>query len=119
VLVLAALEDTVNNKNADNIKAKIVLELANGPVSYDAYKELSDKEVAVVPDILANSGGVIVSYLEWFQNKNGEHWSEDKVNRELEDYLVKATNRVLERMKKDGLTLKEAAFTEAISRLIS
>jgi glutamate dehydrogenase (NADP+) len=101
------------------VKSGIVLELANGPVSYDAYKSLSHKGAVVVPDILANSGGVIVSYLEWIQNKNGEHWPEDRVNRELENHLVKATEKVVSRMQKDGMTLKEAAFAEAITRLES
>jgi glutamate dehydrogenase/leucine dehydrogenase len=117
VLVLAALEDAVNQENVRNIKAKIVLELGNGPVSYEAYEDLSKREVAVVPDILANSGGVIVSYLEWYQNKNSEKWTEDKVNRELERYLVSAADKVYARTQKDGMTLKEAAFAEAISKL--
>lgn len=117
VLVLAALENAANDKNASDIKAKLVLELANGPVSYDAYKQLSAKGITVVPDILANSGGVIVSYLEWVQNKAGEHWTEAKVNKELEKYLVEATNKVYTRMQKDNLTLKEAAFAEAITKL--
>jgi glutamate dehydrogenase len=119
VLVLAALEDAITEENTDQVKAKIVVELANGPVTYDAYKILDDKKIQVVPDILANSGGVIVSYLEWLQNKNGEHWPEDKVNRELENYLVKATDKVIERMQKDDMTLKEAAFAEAIKKLIN
>jgi glutamate dehydrogenase len=117
VLVLAALEDSVNDKNAKDIKAKIVLELANGPVSYDAYKYLSHKGIVVVPDILANSGGVIVSYLEWVQNKKAEHWTEAKVNAELEKYLVEATNKVYGRAQEDNLTFKEAAFAEAIVKL--
>jgi glutamate dehydrogenase/leucine dehydrogenase len=117
VLVMAALEDAVNDKNADENKAKVVLELANGPVSYDAYKKLSDKDISVIPDILANSGGVIVSYLEWVQNKKGEHWAEHKVNAELEKYLVSAADKVYERYQSDKLTLKEAAFAEAITKL--
>jgi glutamate dehydrogenase/leucine dehydrogenase len=119
VLVLAALENSVNKTNQQNIKAKIVLELANGPVSYDAYKSLNERDIKDVPDILANSGGVIVSYLEWAQNKNGEHWPVDRVNRELENHLVRATDKVYERSEKDGMTLKEAAFAEAISKLVS
>jgi glutamate dehydrogenase/leucine dehydrogenase len=119
VLVLAALENSVNDQNVGNIKAKIVLEMANGPVSYDAYKFLSSKDVKVVPDILANSGGVIVSYLEWYQNKHNEHWTEDKVNKELEKYLVKATDQVYSLARKDHLTLKEAAFAAAITKLNS
>ena len=118
VLVLAALEDAVTDKNVSQVKAKIVLELANGPVSYDAYKKLSADGKIVVPDILANAGGVIVSYLEWLQNKNEEHWPEDKVNRELENYLVKATDEVYAVSKEKNLTLTEAAFAVAIKRLI-
>jgi glutamate dehydrogenase/leucine dehydrogenase len=117
VLVLAALEDVVNRDNVDDVKAKIVLELGNGPVSYEAYESLSERGVAVIPDILANSGGVIVSYLEWYQNKNKEKWTEEKVNNELEKYLVEATDKVHERMQNDNMTLKEAAFAEAISKL--
>jgi len=119
VLVLAALEDSVNKDNQKDIKAGMVLELANGPVSYDAYKALSAREVIDVPDILANSGGVTVSYLEWDQNKKGEHWSENKVNAELEKYLTDATNAVYKRMENSDMTMKEAAFAEAITKLLS
>lgn len=117
VLVLAALEDAVTNENTGQLKAKVVLELANGPVTYDAYKELSSNGIVDVPDILANAGGVIVSYLEWVQNRNGEQWPEDKVNRELENHLVEAADKVYSRMRKDKMTLKEAAFAEAIVKL--
>lgn len=119
VLVLAALEDALNDDNAVRVRSSIVLELANGPVTYGAYKKLSDRGITVVPDILANSGGVVVSYLEWVQNKKGEHWPEQKVNKELDRYLVAATNRIYQRVEKDNLTLKEAAIAEAISKLIS
>ncbi len=117
VLVLAALEDAVGDKNVGEIKTKIVLELANGPVAYDAYKSLSQKGITDIPDILANSGGVIVSYLEWLQNKKNQQWSEAKVNQELEKLLVAATGKVYARMQKNDLTLKEAAFAEAIAKL--
>jgi glutamate dehydrogenase/leucine dehydrogenase len=121
ILVLAALENAVNEDNVSQIKADIVLEMANGPVTYEGYKKLVAKQTQVIPDILANSGGVIVSYLEWAQNKAGEHWPEDKVNRELENYLMKATDKVYEimNMKDKDLTLKEAAFAAAIERLTS
>jgi glutamate dehydrogenase/leucine dehydrogenase len=119
VLVLAALENSVTEENAADVKAKIVLELANGPVSYGAYKKMTGKGIIDLPDILANSGGVIVSYLEWVQNKNGEHWSEDKVNREMENYLVKASDKIYERSQKEDMSIKEAAFAEAIVRLTS
>jgi glutamate dehydrogenase/leucine dehydrogenase len=117
VLVLAALENAVDEDNVDQVKAKIVLELANGPVTYGAYRKLANSNIQDVPDILANAGGVVVSYLEWKQNKAGEHWDEDKVNTELERLLTEATDKVYRRMQKDGLTLKEAAFAEAITKL--
>jgi glutamate dehydrogenase (NAD(P)+) len=119
VLVLAALENAVNDKNVGDIKARVVLELANGPVSYGAYKTMSRRNIVDVPDILANSGGVIVSYLEWAQNKQGEHWPQDRVNRELANNLVQATDKVFERSQKDDMTVKEAAFAEAIVQLTS
>lgn len=119
VLVLGALENAVKEDNVDKVKAKMVLELANGPVTYDAYKSLNEKGISDIPDILANAGGVIVSYLEWVQNKAGEHWTEDRVNKELEKYLKNATRQVYERSRMDQLPFKEAAFTEAIVRLIS
>jgi glutamate dehydrogenase len=119
VLVLAALENSVNKQNVNDIKAKLVLELANGPVSYEAYKTLGREKIIDVPDILANSGGVIVSYLEWVQNKQGEHWPEDRVNRELENHLVKAADQVYERSQSANMTVKEAAFAVAIEQLIS
>jgi glutamate dehydrogenase len=118
VLVLAALENAVTDANVESIKAKVVLELGNGPITYSAYKKLSRRGVADVPDILANSGGVIVSYLEWYQNMHQEKWDEAKVNQELEKYLVSATDKVYQRTK-DDMTLKEAAFAEAISKLVS
>jgi glutamate dehydrogenase/leucine dehydrogenase len=119
ILVLAALEDAVNAKNVEQVKSNMVLELGNGPVSYEAYKEFVKRQIVDIPDILANSGGVIVSYLEWVQNKNGESWSEDKVNRELENLLVEASDKVYARSQKDNLTIKEAAFAEAMSMLVS
>lgn len=118
ILVLSALEDAVDENNAGEIKAKYVLELANGPVTYAGYENLTTRGVMDIPDILANAGGVIVSYLEWDQNKKGQHWSEAKVNKELEKYLVDAAGKVYARSKKDDMPLKEAAFAEAISRLI-
>lgn len=119
VLVLAALGNAITGDNVDTVKAKIILELANGPVDEEAYKQLSSKGVVVVPDILANSGGVIVSYLEWLQNKKNEHWPEAKVNKKLEDYLTKATREISLRAERDNMTLKEAAFAVAIKRLVS
>lgn len=118
ILVLAALGDVVNESNMKHVKAKIILELANGPVSEKAYAYLNKKGVLIIPDILANAGGVIVSYLEWVQNKSKEHWSEEKVNKKLEDYLEAATDKAYSLSRKESITLKEAAITLALQRIL-
>jgi glutamate dehydrogenase/leucine dehydrogenase len=118
VLVLAALGDAVTEKNMKDVKAKIVLELANGPVSERAYDYLTKQGVLVIPDVLANAGGVIVSYLEWLQNRQGEQWSEDKVNKELERYMSTAVTQAYKYSQEHKLPLKEAAFAIAIKRIL-
>ncbi len=117
VLVLAALGNSVTSKNMKNIKAKIIVELANGPVDEKAFNYLSKKGVVILPDIVANAGGVIVSYLEWQQNKLGESWTEEMVNQQLDDYMVGAVDDVYKLSQSSKVTLKEAAFMRAISRL--
>jgi glutamate dehydrogenase/leucine dehydrogenase len=117
VLVLAALGDAVDGTNYKSVKAGIVLELANGPVGEAAFDKLTARGVTIVPDIIANAGGVIVSYLEWVQNKAGEHWSEDKVNAQLEDYMVCASDELYQTAEEQKVSLKEAAFINAIKRL--
>jgi glutamate dehydrogenase/leucine dehydrogenase len=118
VLVLAALGDAITKDNVNGVQAKIVLELANGPVSDEAYELLAKRGVTVIPDILANAGGVIVSYLEWLQNRTGEQWTEDKVNKELEKYLVPATQKALDYADKHRQSLKEAALALAMRRIL-
>jgi glutamate dehydrogenase/leucine dehydrogenase len=117
VLVVAALGDAVTEKNVNEVKASYVLELANGPVNSQAYETLTKKGVVVIPDIIANAGGVIVSYLEWVQNKAGEHWPESEVNKQLNDYLVPAVEALYETAEKEDVPLKEAAYMNAIRRL--
>lgn len=117
VLVLAALEDVIMTSNQSRVAADIVLELANGPVSDDAWLQLEARDVAVIPDVIANAGGVIVSYLEWLQNKAGEHWSEAKVNARLDTILTTAMRVTLQRAEQEGSGLKEAAFMVALERL--
>lgn len=118
VLVLAALGDAITKDNAGTVKAHIILELANGPVDEEAYKILTKQGVIVVPDILANAGGVTVSYLEWLQNKQGEHWSEQEVNSRLEKYMVAAVQDITTTSQKQNISLKEAAFEVAIARIL-
>lgn len=117
VLVLAALEDAVNGGNQARIRASAVLELANGPLDTAALDALESRDVHVIPDVIANAGGVIVSYLEWKQNKAGEHWDEARVNDELERILASAMQAALERAARDSVSLKQAAFQIALERL--
>lgn len=118
VLVLAALGDAVTEKNMKDVKARYIVELANGPVDHAAHVYLTQqKKVTILPDIIANAGGVIVSYLEWKQNLANEHWTEEKVNQQLDEYMTRAMKRVYEESEKQGVPLKEAAFMVAIETL--
>ncbi|MBI2589020.1 Glu/Leu/Phe/Val dehydrogenase [Candidatus Saccharibacteria bacterium] len=117
VLVLAALEDAITNKNMQQVKARLIVELANGPINETAYGYLAKKGITVLPDIITNAGGVIVSYLEWLQNKADERWTRAKVNTELEQYMIKAISEVYKTSSSQNLTLKEAAIMLALKRL--
>jgi glutamate dehydrogenase/leucine dehydrogenase len=118
VLVLAALGDVITKDNMSKVRAKIILELANAPVSEEAYNYLTSKEITIIPDVLANAGGVIVSYLEWLQNQANEHWPEEKVNQKLEAYMVSAVNEALGYASKHNMSLKESAFALGIRRIL-
>lgn len=117
ILVLAALENQVTEENADRVKTKLIIELANGPVSPEADKILDKKGIDVVPDILANAGGVTVSYFEWVQNQNNYYWSAEKIQRRLKPIMINAWNRVSEIKKKYNCTFRQAAFISAMARL--
>lgn len=117
VLVPAALENVITKENAHKIKAKVVVEMANGPVSEEAYDYLTKKGVYVVPDVLANSGGVTVSYLEWYQNMKGQTWTEEKVNNRLRAMMTTSFEEIWTTYTKKKLSLKEAAFQTALSRM--
>jgi glutamate dehydrogenase/leucine dehydrogenase len=117
VLVLAALDGTVNSHNMKAIKADYILELANGPLSRTAYNYLNTTETVIIPDIIANAGGVIVSYLEYLQNRSGEHWDLARVDSELEKYMTNAMTNLIETAQRDGNPLKQAAYELALQRL--
>lgn len=117
VLVFAALGEVIHSQNEQVISAPIILELANGPVDDMALQHLEKRGVRVIPDVIANAGGVVVSYLEWQQNRTGEHWSLDVVNNELDEIIVKAMTDVMVRAERDNVSMKEAAFMIAIERL--
>jgi len=117
ILVPAALENVITVENAGNIRAKVIVEMANGPISEDAYPILDKKKIISVPDILANSGGVIVSYFEWVQGLAGYWWSEEEVNQKLKKQITQAFTKVWEASKKYAVNLKQAAFLVALQRL--
>jgi len=119
VLVPAALENQITKDNAANIKAKIVLELANGPVTPEADEILEKKGVTAIPDVLANAGGVAVSYFEWVQNNYGYYWEEDDVLAQLEKKMVQSFNDIHETVKKKDVSYREAAFILAVERIVA
>ena len=118
VLVLAALNDAVTIDNYEEIRAPTVLELANGPVTLDAADQLAARGITIIPDIYANAGGVVVSYLEWVQNKQGEHWSEAVVNDRLEAIMCASFAEMTHYGQAEHCSLKEAAFMVALDRCI-
>ncbi|MFH1358300.1 MAG: Glu/Leu/Phe/Val dehydrogenase [archaeon] len=121
ILILAALENQITSENADNIKAKYILELANGPIDSEADEILFKKDIVVIPDILANAGGVVVSYFEWSQNKVGNILEEEFLKNKLTEYMKNAFNKVykLYEENKEDLSMREAAYVFAIERILN
>jgi glutamate dehydrogenase (NAD(P)+) len=117
VLVPAALENQITKLNADRIQARIVVEGANGPVTPLADEVLYDRGVFVVPDILANAGGVTVSYFEWVQGLQEFFWSEEEINERLERIMVRSFNSVLEMALKHDVPMRAAAYMIAVQRV--
>ncbi|MHB8903975.1 MAG: Glu/Leu/Phe/Val family dehydrogenase [Patescibacteria group bacterium] len=121
ILVLAALENQITKDNAGNIKAKYIVELANGPITYDADKILANKKIIIVPDILANSGGVIVSYFEWAQNRTGQILDEKYLSDLLKTKMIKNYILVYEEflVHEEKITLRQAAYLIAVKRILA
>lgn len=117
VLIPAALENQITAENADKIKAELIIEVANGPVSPDADEILDSKGIRVVPDILANAGGVTVSYFEWVQNRKGYYWTEERVNSLLKEKMVAETNSVWDVSEDKSISMRTAAYVHALNRL--
>lgn len=118
VLIPAALENQINSSNADKIKAKVVIEAANGPTTIDADKVLDERGIIVVPDILSNAGGVVVSYFEWVQNIQSISWSEDHVNEQLKEILDQAFKAVWDIAKEKDVSLRTGAYLIAVKRVV-
>jgi glutamate dehydrogenase (NAD(P)+) len=117
ILIPAALENQITDENAGGITAKLIVEGANGPTTPDAHKLLHERGVFVVPDILANAGGVTVSYFEWVQDRHGYFWTEKEVNERLEAKMVEAFDVVLKTAQKYKVDMRAAAYIVAIGRV--
>lgn len=118
ILIPAALGGEITSENAKNIQANTIVEVANGPVTVEADQILEEKNIEVIPDILANSGGVIVSYFEWVQNRQYLYWTEDEVKIELKDYILKAYKKVKYHVEDTKTTLRTASYSIAINRIL-
>lgn len=118
VLIPAAIENQINERVARELKAKIIVEAANGPTTVEADKILEERGVIVAPDILANAGGVVVSYFEWVQNNQAIAWDEAEVNCKLEKVMLKAFNDVLKKAEEKNTTLRMGAYMVALERLV-
>src|SRR6202035_3335536 len=117
VLIPAALENQITMENAPKIRAKVIVEGANGPTMPDANNHLHARGVFIVPDILANSAGVTASYFEWVQDRYGYFWTEKEVNERLEAKMCEAFNAVLQTSLKYRVDMRTAAYIVAISRV--
>lgn len=118
ILVPAALENVLHKDNANNIKAKLILELANGPTTPEADEIFDKNGIIVIPDILANSGGVATSYFEWYQNMHSEKWNKEDVLKKLDGLMTEAFKDVHERKQKYNTTFRIAAYILATERII-
>jgi len=117
VLIPAALENQITRENAGRVKAKIVAEAANGPTTPEADDILFANGVFLIPDILCNAGGVTVSYFEWVQDLNRDHWSETEVNEKLKSIMVRAFGEVLTQATSNGVNMRMGAYLNAVQRV--
>ena len=117
ILIPSALEGQINAQNASKIKARLIVEGANGPTTPDGDEVLETRKILVVPDILANAGGVIVSYFEWVQGLQQFFWTEEEVNQNLERIMVRSFGQVLRTAQDRKVTMRTAALIRAIERV--
>ena len=117
ILVPAALDNQINSQNAGRIKAKIILELANGAITTEADDKLDKRKVMVIPDILSNAGGVTVSYFEWVQNMQQYYWEEEEVMARLQKVMRRAFHQTMDTAKLHKVNIRTAASILAVSRV--
>lgn len=118
ILIPAALENQITEKNADDVKAKLVVEEANGPTTPGADQILHEKEVTVIPDVLANAGGVTVSYFEWVQNRMGYYWSDEEIDEKLKQIMTRAFKDVQQTAKQNRIHMRTAAYVTAVKKIV-
>ncbi len=118
ILVPAALDNVITEKNAGKIKAKVILELANGPTTPEADAILEKRKIRVVPDVLANAGGVTVSYFEWTQGRSGEQWTDEQVDRDLKRVILTAYKDVRREVHRRKIPYRKAAFLVGVKRIV-
>jgi glutamate dehydrogenase (NAD(P)+) len=119
VLIPAALENQITSSNADRIRARVIAEAANGPTTPDADERLYDRGVFLIPDILCNAGGVTVSYFEWVQDLNRDHWSESVVNDKLKSIMTRSFAETLAIAEREEVNMRTAAYLLAVERVAS
>jgi len=117
ILIPAALENVIHADNASNIKAKVIVEAANGPVTSEADEVLIKNNILIIPDILANAGGVTVSYFEWVQNRAGFYWQESEVHERLQEIMTREFSNVYDIMLEKKIDMRTAAYVHALGRL--
>src|SRR5690606_30540991 len=117
LLVPSALENMIHEDNAASVKAKLILELANGPVTPEADEILAEKDVIVLPDILANAGGVTVSYFEWVQNRQGYYWTVEEIHDRLQTIMEREGRAIWNISQEKSITMRTAAYVHALGRL--
>ncbi len=118
IVIPAALEDQITSENVDKVKAKIVLEAANGPTTTEATQSLFERDILVVPDILANAGGVTVSYFEWVQNRQGYYWTEEEVDEKLRKIMTQAFRDVYQTSQEYKVDMRTGAYLVAVKRVV-
>jgi len=116
-LVLAAMENQITEENAHKIRARTILEIANGPISSNADEILEEQDVTIIPDVLANTGGVTVSYFEWVQNRAGYYWEEDEINEKLKNLIQKQASNIFDTATQKNISLRTSAYLDGIAKI--